>query len=288
MLIRDTVEDEAARETLTALAGDDFSVEVTKKRVSVLDLLERFPNAKVPLEAFLTMLPPMRVRQYSISSSPLQNPHRCTLSYSVLDQPAFSGRGRFTGVATSYLANLNVGDALAVSVRSSNSAFKLPAQPEQTPLILAGAGSGIAPFRGFIQERAAQIKVGRTLAPALLFFGCRGPEIDDLYAEEFAQWEAIGAVKVFRAYSRAPELSNGCKHVQDIFWNERDAIVEVWNQGAKVYVCGSQEVGKGVREASIRIGMEQAEKHGKEPSREDAENWFEGIRNERYATDVFA
>ncbi len=145
----------------------------------------------------------MRVRQYSISSSPLWHPTHVTITYSVLDAPSFSNPDQqHMGVATSYLASLAPGDKLNVSIRPSHSAFHLPIEPAKTPIICVAAGSGLAPFRGFVQERAAQIAAGRDLAPALLFFGCRGPAVDDLYRSEFDKWAAMGAVDVRRAYSR--------------------------------------------------------------------------------------
>lgn len=97
-------------------------------------------------------------------------------------------------------------------------AFHLPDTPEKTPLILVAAGSGIAPFRGFIQHRAAMIRSGRKLAPAVLYHGCREPGKDDVYSAEFTEWEKAGAVIIKRAFSRKPEESGGSKYVQDIVW----------------------------------------------------------------------
>ena len=134
---------------------------------------------------------------------------------------------------------------------------------------------------------------GRSLAPALLFFGLREQKKDDLYREEFDRWEAMGAVEVRRAYSRDPDASSGCKHVQDRLWLDREDVVKLWRRGAKVFVCGSREVGEAVRETALRIMMEtatEAEEDGREGetmSEEAAKRWFESIKNERYATDVF-
>jgi cytochrome P450/NADPH-cytochrome P450 reductase len=138
----DTTRDESEKNELTRLADEAFTTEITAKRVSVLDLLERFPSTKLPLGVFLKMLPPMRVRQYSISSSPLWNPNNVTLTYSVVDQPALSGQGRYVGVATNYLANLAPGDRLHVSVRPSHKAFHLPKDPKSVPVIMIAAGTG--------------------------------------------------------------------------------------------------------------------------------------------------
>jgi cytochrome P450/NADPH-cytochrome P450 reductase len=84
----------------------------------------------------------MRVRQYSISSSPLWNSNNVTLTYAVVDQPALSGQGRFVGVASNYLSNLAKGDKLHVSVRSSHQAFHLPKDSKNVPVIMIAAGTG--------------------------------------------------------------------------------------------------------------------------------------------------
>lgn len=160
----------------------------------------------------------------------------------------------------------------------------MPTNPESTPAIYIAAGSGLAPFRGFIQERAAMLSSGnRKLAPALLFFGCRSPDQDDIYRSQLDEWEGQGAVEVFRSFSRDPEKSEGCKHVDDMMWKNRERMIELWKQGAKVYVCGSRGVSESVKEAIIKIRMEVDDSTDEEGTRE----WFEGLRNIRYVTDVF-
>ncbi|KAI6282185.1 hypothetical protein ACKVWC_009403 [Pyricularia oryzae] len=286
--LQDAASDEETKSQLGKLSGDDFADEVGAKRVSVLDLLERFPAIDLPIGSFLSMMPPMRVRQYSISSSPLVNPSRVTLSFSVLDAPSLSGQGRHIGVASNYLSSLNAGDSLHVSVRPSHAAFSLPSDQERTPLICAAAGTGLAPFRGFAQERAAMVSAGRKLAPALLYFGCRDPDFDDLYRDEFDEWEKLGAVEVRRTYSRKPEASDGCKHVQDRIVADADRLLGLWMEGAKLYVCGSRGVSHSVMDAMTRIKMDKdRELHGKETTVEEARQYFDDLRNVRYATDVF-
>ncbi|KAF3041836.1 hypothetical protein E8E11_004968 [Didymella keratinophila] len=254
--LADATRDEATQKELTRLAEDAFGEEITAKRVSVLDLLERFPSVQLPLGVFLKMQPPMRVRQYSISSSPLWNPNNVTLTYAVVDQPALSGQGRFVGVATNYLSNLAAGDRLHVSVRSSHQAFHLPKDSKNVPVIMIAAGTGLAPFRGFIQERAAQLAAGRELAPALLFYGCHGPDSDLLYADLLKRWEQLGAVSLRYAFSRASEQSEGCKYVQDRLYHDRQEIVDLFEAGAKLFVCGSRDVGAGAQEILIKIAKE--------------------------------
>ncbi|KAG5662283.1 hypothetical protein KAF25_004701 [Fusarium avenaceum] len=289
LALAEATEDKDTIKELERLAGDAYQDDISPKKVSVLDLLEKHPAVALPIGSYLAMLPPMRVRQYSISSSPFAATDKLTLTYSLLDAPSLSGQGRHVGVATNFLSHLNVGDKLHVSVRASSAAFHLPSDPEKIPIICVAAGTGLAPFRGFIQERAAMLAAGRTLAPALLFFGCRDPEIDDLYAEEFARWQQMGAVDMRRTYSRATDKSEGCKYVQDRIYHDRADVFDLWDNGAKVFICGSREIGKAVEDVCVRLAMERsAEKQeGKGATEEKARAWFEKSKNERFATDVF-
>ncbi|KAL7893569.1 cytochrome P450 [Trichoderma sp. TUCIM 5745] len=280
-------EDYKAKQELYHLATDAYDSEVRLKRISILDIAEQFPDLLVPFNHFLLMLPPMRVRKYSISSSPLSNPTTATLTYSVIDRPALSGRGRYIGVTSSYLSSLAPGDQLQVSVRPGQGGFRLPADPSKTPIICIASGTGIAPFRAFIEERAIIVKSGRSLAPAVLFYGCRNPLDDDLYYDEFAAWEAAGVVSIFRAYSRQAEASHGCKYVQHRIWHERKNVAKLWDSNAKIYVCGSNIVAEAVKEVLIEILLDKAENKGLPMGKKEAVEWFERVSNERYAIDVF-
>ncbi|KAI8288579.1 Bifunctional cytochrome P450/NADPH--P450 reductase [Colletotrichum sp. SAR11_57] len=192
------------------------------------------------------------------------------------------------GVTSSYLSSLTAGDKVQIAVRPAQGGFKLPPNMDKTPLLCVAAGTGLAPFRAFFQERAILIGNGLPLAPAILFFGCRDPAADDLYREEFDRWEAAGVLTVYRAYSRKPEASDGCKYVQHRIWKEREMLYNLWDQGARVYVCGSNHVAEGVRDIVLKAAHEKSEKDdGKPMTEEEAEEWFNNIRNERYATDVF-
>ncbi|KAJ0275155.1 hypothetical protein CBS470a_011418 [Colletotrichum nupharicola] len=281
--------DDKVRSELQHLASDSYDSEIKTKRLSVLDIAERFPALTIPFNHFLLMLPPMRVRtRSSISSSPLADPGVATLTYGVLDEPALSGQGRHIGVTSSYLSSLTAGDKVQIAVRPAQGGFKLPPYMDKTPLLCVAAGTGLAPFRAFFQERAILIGNGLPLAPAILFFGCRDPAADDLYREEFDRWEAAGVLKVYRAYSRKPQASDGCKYVQHRIWKEREMLYSLWDQGARVYVCGSNHVAEGVRDIVLKAAHEKSEKDdGKPMTKEEAEEWFDNIRNERYATDVF-
>lgn len=211
----------------------------------------------------------------------------CTVTFAVLDAPRDDSQKRFLGVASNYLQNLDVGDSIQVSVKASHMAFHPPSDPTLTPIIMICAGTGIAPFKGFVQERAMQIKAGRSLAPALLFVGCRHEDRDMLYKTQFEDWAKLGAVDVRYALSQQTEKSEGCKYVQDRLWKDRGAVVELFDAGARVYVCGSSKVGEAVRNTAIKIYTDTAESRGKTKTEDEVKAWFDGIRNERYASDVF-
>ena len=213
--IRKLLQAESSEATIKALK--DFSAEtLVAKRLSVLDILEEYPDIKIPFESFLQLLPSMRVRQYSISSSPLWNAAHATLTISVIEAPAISGRKEpFLGVASTYLASLRPGDKVQMAVRGTNAAFLLPSDPT-IPLVLFGAGSGLAPLRGFLQERALQAKSGRKVGKSILFFGCRSPSQDYLYSDsDLKEWSELGIVDIRPAFSRSTADSLGCKYVQE-------------------------------------------------------------------------
>jgi cytochrome P450/NADPH-cytochrome P450 reductase len=221
---------------LTALAQTDrHMAEILQKRVSVLDLLGRFEACELSFAAFLAALPVMRARQYSISSSPLRDPRRCSLTIAVLDAPALGGGRRHRGVASTYLAGLEEGASLSVAVRPSQAAFHPPVSPA-TPLIMVCAGSGIAPFHGFLQERALQKAGGLAVGPALLFFGAVHQDADFLYEGELSAWEKAGVVAVRTAFSQSPD--GDVRYVQHRLWQDRADVAALFRRGAIVFVCG--------------------------------------------------
>lgn len=212
----------------------------------------------------------------------MKNPRHVSVSYSILDEPSLSGQGRHIGVATNYLSGLKPNEVVHIAIRPSHVAFHLPLTPETTPIICIAAGAGIGPFRAFIEERAEQLAAGRKLAPALLFYGSHG-KADDLYREEFDAWEKEGAVIVKRAYSReTAEETQGCRYVQHRMVKEKDQIGELWEQGAKLYVCGSRELGNAVEETCVELLKETNDMDD-----EVARNFIEEMRNERFVIDVF-
>ncbi|KLU92943.1 hypothetical protein MAPG_11891, partial [Magnaporthiopsis poae ATCC 64411] len=104
---------------------------------------------------------------------------------------------------------------------------------------------------------------------------------------ELDRWEATGAIEVRRAYSRRSEASDGCRHVQDRMLSDRERLLKLWQDGAKVFVCGSRAVEKSVMDAMVRIKVDKDRELGRDTTDEHAKGYLDGLRNARYATDVF-
>ncbi|KAE8417111.1 cytochrome P450 [Aspergillus pseudocaelatus] len=299
--------DTDAQAELQSLASSPnrFTEEVINNRLSPLDILIRHPSINLPLSTFLAMLPPMRVRQYSISSSPLANPSECSITFSVLNSTHLSIENkRFVGVASTYLSELQPGDRAQISIRSSNNRGFKPSLKEETPMIMVCAGSGLAPFRGFVMDRAERIRRRRTEllsdddhpeigkpARAILYIGCHTKGKDDIHASELDEWSREGAVDVRWAYSRPTDGSPG-HHVQDLVFEDRNELLDLIDQGARIYVCGGMSVGHGIRQIFKDMFIERRRETLEDGSGGDedvtAEEYLDSLKTEeRYATDVF-
>lgn len=275
----------ADKAALQGLIADDaaYQAEILGKRISVLDLLERYPALEVPLASFLQMLAPLVPRQYSISSSPLWSEDHVTLTVAVLNAPAWSGNGSYEGVASTYLAHTRPGTKVAATVRPSGSGFR-PPDSLATPMVMVCAGTGVAPFRGFLQERALRAQEeGIMPAGSLLFFGCDHPDVDYLYRDEFAQWEQLALVSLRPAFS---EMNGNSQFVQDRLWADRADVVDRIRSGAIFYVCGDgRRMAPAVHDTCARIYQEASG-----ATAEEADVWLTEVQRERtrYVTDVFA
>jgi cytochrome P450 / NADPH-cytochrome P450 reductase len=273
--------------------NEEFQKEITRKQISLFDLLRKYPTIEMPFASFLACLPPLNIRQYSISSSPLQHPDRCTITYSILADEQDPNRP-FYGVASNYLATLQPGDRMQVATRrTAKQTFRLPLDINNTPLLMFAAGTGLAPFRGFIEQRAIQLEANpnNKLAPAYLFLGCRHSQRDRLYANEMDKWEKLGAVKVFYSFSQEPEKSDGCKHVADQMEKEMELISKAWNSGARAYVCGNRGFAQSVGAAAKAIvdkRLQERKTEGWTDSQvETRKQEILGSFSERAADDVF-
>lgn len=262
------------RTELAGLTAPDQADTLRDRRYSLLEMLERFASCEADLAWVLERLPAPRARQYSISSA-AEVQTDVALTVSVIEGPALSGTGTYRGAASSYLRRAQPGDRLTVALASPPEAFRPPAD-NSTPVIMIAAGSGIAPFRAFIQARQTRARRGESQGENVLFFGCQHPDWDDLYAEELASYVHDGTLRVHHAYSRHPD--GDVRYVQHRVWTERAAILELVDRGAHIYVCGDATgMGPAVEDTLATIGHDE---HGAD--------WLARLRSVgRYATDLF-
>ncbi|MDI6101407.1 cytochrome P450 [Actinoplanes sp. NEAU-A12] len=262
----------------TTEARAAYADEILAKRVSVLSLLERFPAIELPFGAFLELVGTIKPRFYSISSSPAVDPSLVTITVGLVDGPSRSGNGRYRGMCSQYLARLGPGDIFYGHIRVPAPPFRPPVDPA-TPMILIGPGTGFAPLRGFLQERALLSASG----PVKLFYGCRHPEHDWLYRPEMEQWAADGVTDLHLAFSAVP--SHPHRFVQEALAEQGDAVWELLEQGAHIYLCGD-----GARMApAVRDELYAIFRRHTGATADEAEAWLRSLEADgRYQQDVFA
>jgi len=183
-------------------------------------------------------LRPLQFRDYSISSSPLAHPGHVHLTVATVRYTA--GDRRHGGVASTYLAELRAtagsacGDTVQVHLRP-NHAFRLPA--DDVPIVMIGPGTGIAPFRAFLQERRATGASGRSW----LFFGDRRRATDFLYGDELTGFVASGTLtRLDLAFSR-DRADRSKEYVQHRMRENAAELFDWLQDGAHLYVCGDEK-----------------------------------------------
>jgi sulfite reductase (NADPH) flavoprotein alpha-component len=251
--------------------GDD---DAEPKDFDILDLLQAFPSARPPIADLVASLPALKPRLYSIASSPLAVPGQVELCVSVVRAER---RGRLRdGVASCHLGFRAAPDTpLRAYIQPSH--FRLPENPE-TPVIMVGPGTGIAPFRAFLQHRAAIGAAGRNW----LFFGDQRSASDFLFGEELAVWQKTGTLhRLSLAWSR-----DGAKkvYVQD---RMREEAADLWRwlqDGAHFYVCGdASRMAKDVDATLREIALQQGGMNS-----DQARDWIVALaRQHRYQRDVY-
>ncbi|MCV7092445.1 bifunctional nitrate reductase/sulfite reductase flavoprotein subunit alpha [Mycobacterium interjectum] len=211
-----------------------------------IDLLAQLP-VYASAHEWLRVLKRLQPRLYSISSSPKECPAEVHLTVSPV-RYNFQGVPR-RGVCSTYLAARSPGDRVAVFLQQSSN-FRPPADPD-TPMIMIGPGTGIAPFRGFLQERRA---LGHT-GPNWLFFGEQHAATDYYYRDEIEQMHADGLLtELDLAFSRDQREKVYVQHLM----RKRGAQLWRWLQdGAQLYVCGNADpMAKDVDRALCDIAAE--------------------------------
>ena len=267
----DPQEKRRLQELCSKQGASDYTKFVREPGLSLLDLLTAFPSCRPPFERLLELVPRLKARPYSVSSSPLESPNHLHFVFNIVEFPAIKGlRPERQGVCTGWLAEITKAQREETDTSSDKLIdnvskltlqefpkvpvfqrkglnFKLPSIPE-TPIIMIGPGTGVAPFIGFLQHRAhMQKNTSIALSESWLFFGCRHKERDYLYREELEQFLSTGVLsRLSLSFSRdtISDLSGKPppKYVQDNLRSHASEVADrVFNKGAVVYICGDAD-----------------------------------------------
>ena len=239
----------------------------------LIDPFLEFPQAEISAQDFVGLLRPMPPRLYSIASSLSAHAEEVHLTVAVVRYEGHERKRK--GVCSSYLAE-RIGSTIPCYLHP-NKNFKLPDDPS-TQIIMVGPGTGIAPFRAFIEERQATGATGKNW----LFFGDRSQKTDYLYSDEWESYQKIGILhELDLAWSRDQAEKVYVQHKM------LEKKAELWNwlqDGAVFYVCGdASRMAKDVDQALRTIAQEQGSM-----SEEEAGTWVKGLQKERrYLKDVY-
>ncbi|GFV30175.1 nitric oxide synthase, inducible [Trichonephila clavipes] len=235
---------------------DDYETWKSYRYPNLAEILEEFPSIEIDPTLMISELPLLQPRYYSISSSRQSTPDEIHITFTMVSYRTRGNTGPLHhGVCTSFMNTVSQEDILCF-IRSAPR-FHLP-DDSTSPLIMIGAGSGIAPFRSFWHEREAiyenqkKDSSKKTLGPMYLFFGCRQSKLDDIYKSETAPLVKKGVItKVFTALSREPGMQK--EYVQHRLEKESEVVLSVLDNGGHIYVCGDAVMATDVRSTIERI-----------------------------------
>ncbi|MEW8314954.1 MAG: hypothetical protein AB2669_09580 [Candidatus Thiodiazotropha endolucinida] len=265
-----------------ALAGDQGLDTLSREREELrtfvqnrqfVDLLQNHP-ADVDAQGLVEILHAQQPRLYSIASSQTAYEDEVHLTVAAL---RYRGHGRdHLGGASGYLTQrISEGDDLGVYV-VENPSFRLPASAD-IPIIMIGAGTGIAPYRAFLQEREALGSAG----DGWLVFGNRHFHRDFLYQTDWLAYRKAGLLnRISLAFSRD---EGACSYVQARLYEERAELYRWLREGAHLYVCGGVEMAQGVHQSLLAIVQDQGGL-----AEEAAVEYTETLREQgRYQRDIY-
>ena len=285
-LARFAPEGSTARRELELLAGDSAEgkkmyAEITAEAHTYGDILLKYMNeARPSVEHLITIIPPVKPRLYSIASSPRFVGSKLVELVVVINEwKAPSGSIR-RGTGTNYVRSLNAGDKAACTITSGT--FKFPESP-MTPMIMAGLGTGLAPFRAFVQERKWMKDQGLETGPMWLFYGCRYKAKDYIFGEELEKYAAENVItELHPAFSR--DGSNKVYVQNKIGENTQRLYEDLIQKNGYFYLCGQA----GQAELDIKEAVYNSIAGGLRISRDDAFKKFEEIAEEgRYCPELY-
>ncbi|KAL3666034.1 hypothetical protein V7S43_008827 [Phytophthora oleae] len=289
-------EEERARMLLLSskTGADKYKTFIAEQHLNVVELLHLFPSCKPPLDHLLTLLPQLMPRYYSIATSPLVDSTRLSVAFTVVDHVVGEHGLRRRGLCTTWLNTIcqpliGVGESARASVKipiflRGTQDFHLP-ESAQSPMILIGPGTGVAPFMGFLQHRHHEAKDASSSprGDTFLFFGCRRQSEDWLFKNWMQQYVANGTLtQLFTAFSRDQEEKCYVQH--DLRANAKLVADVVLGSDGYVFVCGDgMAMAKDVHAALVGILTEHAGL-----SAEDAELKLRELGTQhRYARDIW-
>ncbi|PYY46325.1 sulfite reductase subunit alpha [Curtobacterium sp. MCLR17_043] len=275
-LIADLVQRAPSSELAAVVAhGDKHELDRWLWGRDVLDLLRDAGPAAPGLDELLPNLRPLQARQYSISSSPLAHPDRIHLTIASVRYG--DPHRMYAGVASTFLADRVDPDGTVDVYLQPNASFGVPAD-ESAPMIMIGPGTGVAPFRGFLHERAVSGATGRNW----LFFGDQHRDTDFVYRDELTELQEQGVLdRLDLAFSR----DQAEKVYVQTRMLERSAELFAWlEDGGHVYVCGdASRMAKDVEAALLQVI-----RTGRARGEDDAQAYLADMRRaKRYVRDVY-
>ncbi|KAJ5168353.1 uncharacterized protein N7482_003947 [Penicillium canariense] len=258
----------------------------------------------LPLAYLVETMPHMRPRYYSISSSSVVSPRKPSITAIVSTAPLPDNPDELVhGVTSNYLLAISQqsrsqphpygityhlngpSEALAggkVFAHIRRSKFKLPIT-SKTPLIMVGAGTGLAPFRAFLSERCQVQKIGKEVGQMILFFGCRQFNEDFIYRQELEEMQSVLGEKLRLVTAFSREKGTPRRYVQDRIAELGDDIVQLIDEGGSFYVCGRAGMAREVWKA---VGA--AMKTAKGWSDDEVNNWSKAVkRKNKWQEDVW-
>jgi len=256
--------DPAEKEELTVITsreGKETYLACGEESYTYSELLEKYPSAKPTIGHLIDYIPDIQARLYSIASSPrFVGDEECHLCIIRNDWKTPSGRTRI-GQCTRWLEDLEVGEGIRMPAKVHKAAVIMP-ENHETPLVMVGLGTGIAPMRAFIQERVAASRAGEKTSPMLLFFGARN-RIEYSYEEEFAEYNKEGPLTTI-------SLALSREQKEKIYVTHRLAEEEklvydlIHEQNGNLYLCGPggnvpPQVRKAVVDSIQKCGGHSAE-----------------------------
>jgi sulfite reductase (NADPH) flavoprotein alpha-component len=276
--------DEVEKKKLLVLGAQEGADEFKKRSevdtITYADILEEFTSAHLSFTDIVRLVGPLKRREYSIASAQAVTPNAVALMIVVVNWVDPKGRQRY-GQATRYLSRLPIGTAVTASVKPS--VMKLPTRDE-APLIMAGLGTGLAPFRAFVQYRAMQKAQGKKIGDILLYLGSRHQREEYLYGEEWEAYLDSGVITLLgAAFSRDQPQKI---YIQDRMRQSISQIVKAYIvEEGSFYLCGPTWPVPDVTEVLEEAISTEAKMTGKKV---DAKKEIERLKEEgRYVLEVY-